>query len=742
MTTDNKSDHINRMLEMQKLLQKVKQTNEEKETKEIVQEIKEEKSIPLTEDTSESSSNLPTKYLSLNQMKLSVKEISATTSFTERLKSVPSKYDELQIEEKKAKRLINSMAKLTSGTVSVAPLKCKGQDCSFKHSCVSGDTIVSGPRDKKIRDLEIGDVVYSFNLETKLIERDVVTDKQEMGVKQLYLITTWLGNKLKITGDHKILTVNKALNKFTWATIDSGEIKKGTRLLVDDVDEYIDDDLENVGDAFIDNVISIKPIKEDIVYDITIKKNHNFFASNIALHNCSFYQENVHIVGEDCQPKGSKVLTSSHGYVNIEDLDNTVHRIVTLKPSNQVLKSGENFTLHSRHVNEEILKFSTESGKISSFTKNHYIRARWKKDKLVGKYFIYLMYAKGKYRIGQTKAIQNDNNLRPNEKVYGGLPSRCRGEKAEKAWILQVCDSKIEANLAEEFWSISTQTPKTLFLECTKGRTRAINKEWVTQSQLNDHFKRFDFSFEKYSKILDNLGLSILYPIFDINESRSYNSFNLTNFTKMRACNAIEGLIDFKIIDDYLLEDMTISTVVSIERVPYNGKVYSLNVNRFHNYITDDGIWTNNCPVETNLLQYWSEKYIHEFNVDETSITDLHAIGRLCTYDLYEMRLTRYLSENDQTLLVDFVSSVDEDGNTISNKATSAAWDTIEKIDRLRSKTLKELMATRESKAKLAQTVIDVHNNNSLSALKDKFESLINQVKTNKAEPITVNHKE
>lgn len=447
MTTDNKSDHINRMLEMQKLLQKVKQTNEEKETKEIVQEIKEEKSIPLTEDTSESSSNLPTKYLSLNQMKLSVKEISATTSFTERLKSVPSKYDELQIEEKKAKRLINSMAKLTSGTVSVAPLKCKGQDCSFKHSCVSGDTIVSGPRDKKIRDLEIGDVVYSFNLESKLIERDVVTDKQEMGVKQLYLITTWLGNKLKITGDHKILTVNKALNKFTWATIDSGEIKKGTRLLVDDVDEYIDDDLENVGDTFVDNIISIKPIKEDIVYDITIKKNHNFFAQQLLISNCDFFRQDLHIINED-------------------------------------------------------------------------------------------------------------------------------------------------------------------------------------------------------------------------------------------------------------------------------------------------------CPVETNLLQYWSEKYIHEFNVDETSITDLHAIGRLCTYDLYEMRLTRYLSENDQTLLVDFVSSVDEDGNTISNKATSAAWDTIEKIDRLRSKTLKELMATRESKAKLAQTVIDVHNNNSLSALKDKFESLINQVKTNKVEPITVNHKE
>lgn len=91
------------------------------------------------------------------------------------------------------------------------------------------------------------------------------------------------------------------------------------------------------------------------------------------------------------------------------------------------------------------------------------------------------------------------------------------------------------------------------------------------------------------------------------------------------------------------------------------------------------------------------------------------------------MRLTRYLSENDQTLLVDFISSYDEQGNAISNKATSAAWDTIDKINRMRSKELKELMATREAKSKLIQTVSEVNKTNSISALKDKLEKLIKE---------------
>ena len=425
-----KKDPINRMLEMQKLLQKVTEANKQKEELETQKKIE---SIPIVEtqhsEQTDECSNLPTKFLSLNQMKLSVKDISTSTNFIDKLKNDDSKYNEKQIEEKKAIKIVRSMARLTAGTVSVAPLKCKGVNCAFSQSCVTGDTVVSGPRDKKIRDIEIGDTVYSFNTETKQIEKDKVTDKIITEKKIIYLITTKYKNKLKVTSDHRILTINKKLDTFTWKTIDKG-LTKGSRILIADVDEFIDDDLESVGDVFVDYITSIKELYTEDVYDITIKKNHNFIANTIIVHNCELFKQNEHIVGED-------------------------------------------------------------------------------------------------------------------------------------------------------------------------------------------------------------------------------------------------------------------------------------------------------CLIESNLLQYWAEKYKDEFNIDEKSITDLHAIGRLCTYDLYEMRLTRYLSENDQTLLVDFVSSYDENNNPISNKATSAAWETIDKIDRMRSKTLKELMATREAKSKLVQTVTQAHASNSLSALKEKLDQLI-----------------
>lgn len=422
----NKIDHIQRMMEMQKKLQQAKTLQESVEVKEETPNKIEVMEVEENQDT-----NLPSKYLSLNQVKVSTKELSNTTSYMDKLRNINDNYETIQMNEEQAKKVKRELLRLTSGVAAVVPLNCKGSQCAFAKTCVTGDTVVLGKKDKKIKDIEINDVIYSFNTTTKRIEKDVVTDKRLVGIKKVFEITTWYGNKIKLTADHEVLTINKNLSKFKWKTIEDG-LAKNDKILISDLDD-IDDDLESVGDVFVDKILSIKELKETEVYDISVKKNQNFFGNNIVVHNCSFYQSGV-------------------------------------------------------------------------------------KD-LVGK------------------------------------------------------------------------------------------------------------------------------P----------------------------------------------------------------------------------CPTEAHLMDYWLEKYKTEFNVDDKSITDLHAIGRLCTFDIYEMRLTRYLSENDQTLLVDFISSYDEEGRPISNKSTSAAWDTIDKINRMRSKELKELMATREARSKLVQTVSEVNKNNSISALKDKLEKLIKE---------------
>ena len=404
------SPHIKRLLEMQK--------NIKQEKEEIIPTITVE----------EPDTNLPTKFLSLNQVKISSKEIAQTTSYTDKLKNIDDQYASIQMTEDQAKKIKRELLRLTSGVAAVVPLICKGSACSFSQTCVTGDTIVLGKKDKKIKDIVVGDIVYSYNLETKRIEKDLVTDKLHQGIKQIYQITTWYGNKIKLTSDHKVLTVNNSLSKFKWTTIDEG-LSKNEKILISDLDDE-DDDLESVGDVFVDKILSIKKLGTEEVFDITVQKNSNFFGNNIILHNSSFYQEKV------------------------------------------------------------------------------------------------------------------------------------------------------------------------------------------------------------------------------------------------------EGIV---------------------------GKP---------------------CPTEAHLMDYWLERYKEEFKVSDNSLTDLHSIGRLCTFDIYEMRLTRYLSEHDQTLLVDFISSYDEQGHAISNKATSAAWDTIDKINRMRSKELKELMATREAKTKLT-TIGNTVKATSVTSLKNKIEELI-----------------
>ena len=417
---NSKQEHIVKMMEMQKRLKTINNKVEEapQEIEVVNVEVKEVEDNPA----------LPSKYLSLNQLKLSAKEVANTTNYLDRMKQTNEDYDKIQITEEKAGKIRKELVRLTTGVSSVVPLKCKGMDCAFKNTCLTGDTDILGTKSKKLKNVEIGDIVYSFNLQNKRIEKDVVTDKKEIEDQDVYLITTWYGNKVKATANHPFLSLTKDSKKFVWKSIEDG-LTKGSPILITDVED-MDDDLNSVGDAFVDKILNIKHLGKETVYDITIKKNQNFIANNIVSHNCPYIKQDA---------------------------------------------------------------------------------------------------------------------------IPLGLP----------------------------------------------------------------------------------------------------------------------------------------------------------------------------CPIEVQLLDYWMEKYKHEFNIQDDSITDLHAIGRLCTYDIYDMRLTRYLSEHDQTLLVDFVSSFDEHGNAISNKATSAAWDTIDKIDRMRSKQLKELMATREAKAKIIETVSQTHKTNSYNALKEKFEELI-----------------
>lgn len=131
------------------------------------------------------------------------------------------------------------------------------------------------------------------------------------------------------------------------------------------------------------------------------------------------------------------------------------------------------------------------------------------------------------------------------------------------------------------------------------------------------------------------------------------------------------------------------------------------------------------CLVEAQLIEYWMAQYFEEFDVNPERITEVHLISELAELDIYEMRVTKYLAENHQTLLQEVMTGVDPAGNVISNLEVSRAFDLKERLKKQRMKVLEALMATRKEKIKAIVGVTGGTDTASrISELKEKLEKL------------------
>ena len=144
--------------------------------------------------------------------------------------------------------------------------------------CLHGDTLLSTPKgDKKIKDLKIGDIIYSFNHDLGIIEEDKITSKYNNNISDV-------GNKYYYIYYKDQFDDNKSIK----ATYDH-------LFYVDD--EYkMAKDLE-IGDELVlinsnkCQITNIKTMKNytDKVFDITIENNHNYYANSVLVHNDNEY---------------------------------------------------------------------------------------------------------------------------------------------------------------------------------------------------------------------------------------------------------------------------------------------------------------------------------------------------------------------------------------------------------------------------------------------------------------------
>lgn len=317
-------------------------------------------------------------------------------------------------------------------------------------------------------------------------------------------------------------------------------------------------------------------------------------------------------VGDEmqCQPAGTKVLTCEGVYKNIEDLSEG-ERIVSYEYRHSNCFIGDysrtmksNPTLFKKYVNESksFIKriasrdydgdlFQVKIGNLrSSYTPNHICYVRWKPE-IKNKYVLYLMRKGDWFRIGVTPFSAKRTG-------YGSFCMRFYAEDADAGWLLNLYDNKKDARFDEIYLSYKYGIPQTIF-NCRQKNDTIIGQEGV-----NSFYDKFGgILYERALKLLNDYGREIDYPFITKIKGDSRWRAGSAYMFNTYACNVFPDMMQMIIYDkwNYRKTSRLIARAKPIykdidewNRVPYKGKVYSLDVNYNQNYIAD-GILTHNC---------------------------------------------------------------------------------------------------------------------------------------------------
>jgi dUTPase len=150
--------------------------------------------------------------------------------------------------------------------------------------CFSYNSTIKTPDgEMNINDIRIGDIVLSVNDDNLEIEKDIVDAIVDTGVQDVFIIETEDG-VLEVTSNTLIYT-------------EKG-VKMANELNLNDNILF-----------FKMKLTKIKSIKKDTkqTYDITVRKNHNFFCNNHLIHNCD-YRGEIKIILMNLSKKPFKIF--------------------------------------------------------------------------------------------------------------------------------------------------------------------------------------------------------------------------------------------------------------------------------------------------------------------------------------------------------------------------------------------------------------------------------------------------
>lgn len=162
----------------------------------------------------------------------------------------------------------------------------------------------------------------------------------------------------------------------------------------------------------------------------------------------------------------------------------------------------------------EVVRIKTASGKEFTSTPNHVLFARWDQT---DSYFVYLMYSRSMgYRIGMTKDTRFDGR-----KDDIGLRVRANQERADRMWIIKVCESHEEALYVESLFAYKYGIPMLVFHSFSNRGMR------FSQSYIDALYKEIDTE-KRAKQLMADIGLAFDYPHF-MPQATTRNGFKRVN---------------------------------------------------------------------------------------------------------------------------------------------------------------------------------------------------------------------
>jgi DNA helicase-2/ATP-dependent DNA helicase PcrA len=208
--------------------------------------------------------------------------------------------------------------------------------------------------------------------------------------------------------------------------------------------------------------------------------------------------KNICVLGDDwqCYPEGTLVATPS-GSKPIEQIQ-AGEQVQTASGYGKTGLFRVTRT-HRSPRKSELVQIKTASGKIVRCTPNHILFARCE---TTSSYVVYLMFAQDKgYRIGVAKGTRFDG-----KQQAIGLRVRANQERADRMWVLRVCETRSDAMFFESLYSFKYGIPMTIFRVAGAGSD-------MRQVQVNDLYQVID-TRSRAHQLMQDLELSFDHPHF------------------------------------------------------------------------------------------------------------------------------------------------------------------------------------------------------------------------------------